>query len=328
MIHFFFIVFITFSNAEPHSVHRHCIASQGVSYHKHIQFVMLDDHIIYYYNSSSDLGTPMPEWLNHSEGSEFWKKLTRNLKYNRHVMEKAVQLTSERFNHSHDHLYQAQGHCGWNSDGTRVALMSHAYDGKDFISFDVQTKQWTAVVPEARFYKTSREQNSEDLDRITNHYESECILWLKKLLQFGSKLLKSKAPDVSLFERSSSSEVEVTCHVTGFYPREVQVEWLDEEGHPLVQGVRRGEVLPNEDATYQLRTSLAVPLGSKHSLSYSCLVVHSSVQGNITRIWEPKHSRIWNTWSISISICLLLCSGLVAVGVIFVRNGHCLLVRN
>lgn len=91
-----------------------------------------------------------------------------------------------------DHLYQAQGHCGWNSDGTRVALMSHAYDGKDFISFDVQTKQWTAVVPEARFYKTSREQNSEDLVRITNHYESECILWLKKLLQFSSKLLKSK----------------------------------------------------------------------------------------------------------------------------------------
>ena len=70
---------------------------------------MLDDHIIYYYNSSSDFGTPMPEWLNHSEGSEFWKELTRNLKYNRHVMEKAVQLTSERFNHSHgkaNNLYQ------------------------------------------------------------------------------------------------------------------------------------------------------------------------------------------------------------------------------
>ena len=73
--------------------------------------------------------------------------------------------------------------------------------------------------------------------------------------------------------------------MTGFYPREVQVEWLGEEGHPLVQGVRRGEVLPNEDGTYQLRTSLAVPLGSQHSLSYSCLVFHSSVQGNITRIW-------------------------------------------
>lgn len=311
------IPFVIFSNAEPHSLHRHCIASPGISYHKHIQFLMIDDKIIYYYNSSSNLGTPMPAWMNHTEGIEFWRELTRNLKYNRHIMEKAVTLTRELFNHSHDPLYQAHGHCGWNSDGVKEMFMSHAYDGKDFVSFDVQRRTWIAAVAEAGFYKATRQQNLEDLNRILYHYETECVFWLERLLHWSATMREPKVPDISVFEKRGSSEVEVICHVTGFYPREVQVEWLGEEGLPLLQGVSKGEVLPNGDGSFQLRTKLTVKHGAQHSQSYSCLVLHSSMEGNVTKIWETKQTQ---NWRISILLAVIGCLVLIGISIFIGRR--------
>lgn len=81
-----------------------------------------------------------------------------------------------------------------------------------------------------------------------------------------------------------TSAIEVTCHVTGFYPREVRVEWLGANELPLTEGVISGEVLPNGDGTYQLRKILTV-LEGQGAQSYSCQVAHSSVPENITVSW-------------------------------------------
>ncbi|KAM6946142.1 major histocompatibility complex class I-related gene protein-like [Aplochiton taeniatus] len=275
-----------------HFLHRHCIASQGSLYPRNIQFVMVDDIIVYYHNSSSEQQNPMPEWLNHPDGIAFWTELNNNLLFNRYVMNDAVKLTSDRFNHSHEHIYQAHGRCGWHPDGTIEAFMNHAYDGKDFVHFDVPTRSWIAAVSDALFYKKARESNLEDLHRLINHYEYGCIRWLNKLLKYSAGVREPRVPTVRLFKRqpSSDSKVEVTCHLTGFYPREVQVEWLDAEGLPLVEGVSSGEVLPNGDGSYQLRKSVMIPKGDLQSVRYSCLVLHSSVEGNVTVTWVPKKS--------------------------------------
>ncbi|KAJ7995233.1 hypothetical protein DPEC_G00242410 [Dallia pectoralis] len=287
-----FQAFMLLSIGATHSFHRHCIASQGTSYPKNLQIVMIDDVMVYYYNSSAERDAVMPEWMNHREGIEFWREMHQNLKYNRFVMDTAVRSTSERFNHSHDHIYQAHGRCGRRSDGSVDAAMSHAYDGKDFVSFDVQTRTWTAAVPHAAFYKRKRESDLEDIVRLVIHYESGCVRWLENLLQFSVKVREPKVPKVIVFERLTpeSSEVEVTCHVTGFYPRGVQVEWLGSEGLPLVNGVISGEVLPNGDGSYQQRKILTVTQEVRYNQSYSCLVQHSSLTGNITVTWVSKQS--------------------------------------
>ncbi|KAM9452568.1 major histocompatibility complex class I-related gene protein-like [Salvelinus alpinus] len=310
MITTILISFMQFSIVAPHSLHRHCIATQGTLYPKNIQLVMIDDVIVYYYNSSAEQEAVVPEWLNHPEGIEFWQEVHRNLKFNRYVMDTAVRVTSEHYNHSHDHFYQAHGRCGWKSDGTTEAFMSHAYDGKDFVSFDVSTRTWTAAVSHAVFYKRKRETDLEDLVRLVIHYESGCIRWLKKLLQFSVTFREPKVPAVSLFERSphGNSEVEVTCHVTGFYPRAVQVEWLGAEGLPMVDGVSSGEVLPNGDGSYQLRKSLTVPQEAQDTQSYSCLVLHSSKAENITVTWAPKKNlpNVLMATVIIVSVVLIL----------------------
>ncbi|XP_030621053.1 major histocompatibility complex class I-related gene protein-like [Chanos chanos] len=275
-----------------HRLRRHCIATRGTWFPKNVQFLMLDDVVVSYYNSSADRETKIPDWLSHPEGLKFWKEISENLKFNRHVMNTAVNLINERLNGSHDHTYQAQGWCQLNPDNTTLASMGHAYDGKDFVSFDVKSQMWTAAVPEAVFYKLKRERDLEDLHRLTTHYESGCISWLKKLLQFSLKVLEKKAPQVKIVEGPTQDafEMELTCHVTGFYPKEVQVEWLGPDNRPLVQGVSGDAVLPNGDGTYQLRRRVRVPEGAQNSEGYRCLVLHSSVRGNITVNWVPKRN--------------------------------------
>ncbi|XP_048836902.1 major histocompatibility complex class I-related gene protein-like [Brienomyrus brachyistius] len=283
------------SSAEAvHSLHRHCVASQGTRFLKNIQFLMVDDITVYYYKSGSSEDPTVPAWLNHTEGLELWKQVSLNLNFNRHVMDTAVRLTAEHFNHSDDHTYQAHGHCELNPDGTSRSFMSHAYDGMDFVSFDVERKSWVAVVPQAIFYKQRRESDMFDLNRLIAHYQSGCINWLKKLLEYSISVRKTRVPEVKLFARNPpmTSAIEVTCHVTGFYPREVHVEWLGADELPLMEGVISGEVLPNGDLTYQLRKILRVP-EDQGTQSYSCRVAHSSVPENITVIWAPETTRLY-----------------------------------
>ncbi|XP_023699785.2 zinc-alpha-2-glycoprotein-like isoform X1 [Paramormyrops kingsleyae] len=294
------------SAAAVHSLHRHCIATQGTRFLKNIQFLMVDDITVYYYKSGSSEDPTVPAWLNHTEGLELWKQVSLNLKFNRHVMDTAVRLTAEHFNHSDDHTYQAHGHCELNPDGTSRSFMSHAYDGTDFVSFDVERKSWVAVVPQAVFYKQRRESDIQDLHRLIAHYESGCINWLKKLLEYSISVRKTKVPEVKLIDRKPmASAIEVTCHVTGFYPREVHVEWLGADELPLTEGVISGEVLPNGDGTYQLRKILTVPEG-QGAQSYSCQVTHSSVPENITVSWAPARAHLYGIIPGFLCIALVL----------------------
>ncbi|KAM6986736.1 T-cell surface glycoprotein CD1a-like [Aplochiton taeniatus] len=158
----------------------------------------------------------------------------------RNVIEKALGLASAVFNYSHDPIYQCHGHIELLSD-TSHSFISHTYDGKDFVSLDIQTGTWTADNPQASFYQHKREED-------------------------------------------------ITCLVTGFYPRKVQVEWLGPEGIPLVEGVTSGEVLPNGDGSYQLRKELTVSLDTHVSPNFSCMVLHTSV--NTTKFWAQNEESL------------------------------------
>ncbi|KAG9342178.1 hypothetical protein JZ751_017178 [Albula glossodonta] len=184
-------------------------------------------------------------------------------------------------------IYQALGYCHLNSDGTRQAYMAHAFNGHDYVSFDVETQTWTAAVSSAVFYKRKREADQFDIIRLSYLYRYLCTEMLKTVLKYAPWVKERKVPQVHLIEKHAltSSKIEVTCHVTGFYPRDIRVEWLGAGGLPLVEGVRSGEELPNGDGTYQLRTSLTITEESQGTQSYSCLVIHSSVSENVTVTW-------------------------------------------
>ncbi|MGH0186831.1 UNVERIFIED_CONTAM: hypothetical protein FKN15_022112 [Acipenser sinensis] len=84
------------------------------------------------------------------------------------------------------------GGCELHDDGTRRAYLSHAYDGKDFISLDVETLTWTAAVPQAVFYKHKREADAAWQQLIFNYFRQECFQLLQWCLQYGMETLQRK----------------------------------------------------------------------------------------------------------------------------------------
>lgn len=67
--------------------------------------------------------------------------------------------------------------------------------------------------------------------------------------------MKTVRPSVSLLQKSSSSPV--TCHATGFYPNGAEMVWK-KDGVELHEGVNKGEILTNNDGTFQMSVDLDV----------------------------------------------------------------------
>ena len=59
-------------------------------------------------------------------------------------------------------IYQAYSRCDLYPDGTRKAVLIHAFNGKDFLSYDIDRKTVVASVPQAVIYKRQREEDLAD----------------------------------------------------------------------------------------------------------------------------------------------------------------------
>ncbi|XP_041090897.1 major histocompatibility complex class I-related gene protein-like isoform X2 [Polyodon spathula] len=189
------------------------------------------------------------------------------------------------------HIYQRMGGCELDDDGTRRAYSHYAYDGKDFISLDMETLTWVAAVPQAVFYKHKRENDTARQEITFKFFQQECFQLLEWYIQYGMETLQRKVrPAVTLIQRKAreSAGTDVICHVTGFYPREVEVNWVRDGEALLEEGVWSGEVLPNGDTTYQLRKILTVSPEDQKKHSYSCQVHHASLDEKMDVKWAPE----------------------------------------
>uniref|UniRef100_A0A8C5FUD1 Ig-like domain-containing protein n=1 Tax=Gadus morhua TaxID=8049 RepID=A0A8C5FUD1_GADMO len=160
--------------------------------------------------------------------------------------------------------------CEWDDeDDTTYGHEQYAYDGEDFLAFDLKTLTWVAAVRQAVPSKLRLDQNRAGNQRKKNYLTKECVDLLKKLLAYGkSTLQRTERPRVSLLQRSPSSPV--VCHATGFYPDRVVVFWR-RDGQELHEQVDPGEVLPNHDGTFQCNVfKILAESYSKHKSLQSC----------------------------------------------------------
>uniref|UniRef100_A0A8B9KTW5 Ig-like domain-containing protein n=1 Tax=Astyanax mexicanus TaxID=7994 RepID=A0A8B9KTW5_ASTMX len=253
----FIIFFLCF--AEFHSFSFFFIATQGLNFPSYIERVTVDDVTMFYYDSSMTVEPLCPQWLNTTEGLQQWKNMNDRAKYNNHYLSSALESIVKQFNQT------GNVHCNIFPNGTR----------KDFFSLDIDRKTYVASVPQAVVYKRQREANTVLLETVVSFYRTTCFERLKMFLEH--------APEVRVKKAESSSSV-LTCHVTGFKPKQVQVEWIGAGLQPVDGEIT--DMLPNGDGTYQTRRSVIRPREEnpeKHS--YSCVVQHSSIGGNITKTW-------------------------------------------
>ncbi|XP_030645179.1 class I histocompatibility antigen, F10 alpha chain-like [Chanos chanos] len=276
------------SDTDVHSITWHCVGSQGLGLPDYFEVVTVDDVTVFYYDGNMQSAVPVPEWLNHTSAQQYWDFITSRANFNKEKILHGLKSATQHFNltGASYNIYQAHSQCDLHPDGTARGYLTHAFNGKDFTSFDIENKAFVATVPQAVHYKMFRERDQADIDFMFFFYKTWCIDGIKEFLQLDPRLHVKKVPEVRLFEKKNSAFTEITCHVTGFYPRTVQVQWFGSDMQPVVEEVdSENKVLPNGDGSYQTRKSVVIPAEHTDIHHYSCVVQHSSIPGNITKTW-------------------------------------------
>uniref|UniRef100_A0A672LRD7 Major histocompatibility complex class I UBA n=1 Tax=Sinocyclocheilus grahami TaxID=75366 RepID=A0A672LRD7_SINGR len=145
------------------------------------------------------------------------------------------------------HAFQFMYGCELDDDGNKRGYLQFGYDGEDVLSFDKNTLTFTA-------------QMQMSIKHIL------CTEWIKK---YGRDTLERIS--VSLLQKSSSSSV--TCQATGFYPKEVTISW-QKNGQDHDEDLDLGQLLPNEDGTFQKTSTITVTPDEWKNNQYSCVVEH------------------------------------------------------
>ncbi|XP_050950449.1 major histocompatibility complex class I-related gene protein-like [Labeo rohita] len=247
---------------------------------------LLDGQQIDYYDSEINKLIPKQDWMKEfSASGDKWEEyieIRERVQQNNTIN---ITILMEQLNHLHGvRTYQRMYGCDWD-DKTNIShgFDQHGYNGEDFISLNVEYSMYLASVWRAVRTMIKWNDDKGQLEFLKQYYGHECVDWLKYFLTLRKADLEEEvaSPEVSVFQRNSSSPV--MCHVTGFYPSEITITWLrNEEEHN--EDVEFGDLLPNEDGTFQKTVTLNVTPEEWKKNEYFCLVEH---EGNT--VWMTKH---------------------------------------
>ncbi|XP_062979032.1 H-2 class II histocompatibility antigen, E-S beta chain-like isoform X4 [Elgaria multicarinata webbii] len=168
-------------------------------------------------------------------------------------------------------------------------LYRYIYDRQDLVRFDSARGDFEAVTtlgePDAKYWNSQEDYlyvSRTAVDRFCR-YNYDNI--------FGPFSHRRRVqPSVSISptkEDPVSPNTLLLCIVTGFYPLEIEIQWL-KNGQEQKEGVFYGEELRNGDWTYQ--TQVMLETKPEHGDVYTCHMEHASLEAPITVQWEPRRS--------------------------------------
>uniref|UniRef100_A0A9J8BZS9 Ig-like domain-containing protein n=1 Tax=Cyprinus carpio carpio TaxID=630221 RepID=A0A9J8BZS9_CYPCA len=235
---------------------------------------LVDEGQFMYFDSNTKKAVPKTEWIRQNVGEDYWDKEAQIDIKAHQIFKINIQNIRVHFNQSAGvHSWQLMYGCELDDDGTKRGYYQYGYDGEDFLSLDKSTLTWTAASPQAVLTKNSWETKERQLAEYWKAYlENTCIEWVQKYVAFGKDTLERKvSPQVSLLQKSSSSSVK--CHATGFFPSGVTISW-QKNGQEHHEDVDLGELLPNEDGTFQRTSTIRVSPEEWKNNKFSCVVEH------------------------------------------------------
>nr|XP_061808373.1 major histocompatibility complex class I-related gene protein-like [Nerophis lumbriciformis] len=261
-------------------------SSQIPNFPEYLSVGYVDGVQITNYDSKSKKLRPKQDWMNKitAEDPHFWERNTQINIGAEKVYKVRIETAKERFNQTGGvHMVQVMYGCEWDDETGEVDAWVHfAYDGEDFISFDLKGLRWIAVKPQAVVTKHKWEQSDSFNQWQRYYYTEECPSYLKKHVRNGRDfLMRTELPRISLLQKTWRSPV--TCHATGFYPREAALFWK-KDGEELFEDVEMGETLPNHDGTFQTTADLkAVDAKAK----YECVFQLAGVPEDLVVPLDP-----------------------------------------
>uniref|UniRef100_A0A3Q4I1Z2 Ig-like domain-containing protein n=1 Tax=Neolamprologus brichardi TaxID=32507 RepID=A0A3Q4I1Z2_NEOBR len=136
------------------------------------------------------------------------------------------------------HLLQRMNGCEWDDETGEVnGFSQYDYDGENFLALDLQNRAWTVLKPQTVITKLRWDA------------EKDQLVYKNKVTYMNALAL----PTVSLLQKTPSSPI--SCHATGFYPDRAMMFWR-KDGEEIHEGVAPGEILLNNDGTFQMSVDL------------------------------------------------------------------------
>ncbi|XP_053722765.1 H-2 class I histocompatibility antigen, Q9 alpha chain-like [Synchiropus splendidus] len=262
------------ANAGIHSLIYQATASSGVHHFpEYVEVGLVDDVVFSHYDSNSRRVEPKQDWMTRltDDDPEYLERETRRCRDDQRSRKNLMREVQKRFNQTGGvHTLQVTHSCERDNETGEVrGHYQYAYDGQDFLSWDLKTLTWIAANQQAVDTKHQWD-NDEGRNKYLQYYlKTHCPAHLKKLLDYGkSSIQRTELPSVSLLQKTPSSPI--VCHATGFYPPRAKLFWT-KDGEELHRGVTIEEVLPNPDGTYQMRAQLKLPDPSEDWERFTCV---------------------------------------------------------
>ncbi|XP_050840046.1 class I histocompatibility antigen, F10 alpha chain-like isoform X4 [Serinus canaria] len=270
-----------------HSLHYLKLAvsepSPGVPQYMSIGFV--DGIPFTRYDSERGWEEPLTQWIKDGAEPEYWEEQTQINERNQNVAARSLETLQERYNQSGGfHTIQWLSGCDLLSDGSVHGSQRAGYDGRDFISFDLEYGRFVAADSAAEITRRRWEQEEVAEGRM-NYLKHVCPEWLRKYVGYGQKELERKEPpDVHVSGKEEHGTLILSCHAYGFYPNTITVSWMKGDD-TLDQETERGGIVPNSDGTFHTWARIeALP---EEREQYRCRVEHPGMPEPGIFAWEP-----------------------------------------
>ncbi|XP_051992648.1 major histocompatibility complex class I-related gene protein-like [Xyrauchen texanus] len=203
--------------------------------------------------------------------------------------------------------------CEWDDEnGATNGFWQFGYDGEDLVNLDLKNLRYISPMQQGLITQQKWNNDRAWLESCNQYLNTVCIESLKKYLQYGkSSLEKTVSPQVSLLQKDSSSSV--TCHATGFYPSGVTITWM-KDGEEHHEDVELGELLPNEDGTFQKTSTLTVTPDEWKNNKFSCLVEHKGINKEESEIRTNNGNSLPIGIIVGVIAAVVLLVGMAGIG--------------
>ncbi|XP_074423859.1 class I histocompatibility antigen, F10 alpha chain-like isoform X2 [Larus michahellis] len=304
----------------PHSLRYFHVAvsepSPGVPQFVSVGYV--DGNVISRYDSETGRVVPRADWMAANLDQAYWDSQTQIGQSNQQVYRVSLEALRSRYNQSGGaHTWQLMYGCDLLEDGSIRGYRQYAYDGRDFIAFDMDTMTFIAADAVAQIAKRKWEEDGTEAERRKQELQNTCIEWLRKYVSYGRAVLERKEPPaVRVSGREAHGILTLRCRAHGFYPRPITVSWL-KDGEVRDQETEWGSVAPNSDGTYYTWASIEARPGEQDK--YRCRVEHASLPEPGLYAWETES----NLWAIvlGVAVAVLAVAGICGFAIWKQKSG-------
>uniref|UniRef100_K7FYF3 Ig-like domain-containing protein n=1 Tax=Pelodiscus sinensis TaxID=13735 RepID=K7FYF3_PELSI len=280
---------------------------------KRLSMLKVDDLLLFIYDS--DTRKPVPRNGYNQDRQDIWKlRSTRCLSWDSWVettYQALVQDVNTSAPRAEPYYMQILQSCEWDDATSDIrAATRYALNGEDMLQHHSDQNRWFPVHPAAWPLAERWNRAREPFGELT---PQGCMFLIEDSGLLITEKTAQPTAHVTLGPGTQAQPRRLVCHVTGFYPRDIEVTWERRgqvaQGEQLSSGIR-----PNGDHTFQIQVSIELGQEGAGPTEHVCVVRHSNLGDTPLRVtWDSQSPGLPGVLWIMIG-CVLAALSIGALG--------------